>query len=307
MFTIIICTYNGQRTIEKTLNHIYAQDEFDKYIEQVIVVDNVSTDNTSSMVKNYPQSKNLIYSYEAKPGLGNARLNGVRLANAEWTVFVDDDNELDANWISTAAKYIGSHPNVGVFGGSIIPKLEFAATQDEVKHLKKHMDMLACTDYSRDDIDFSREKSPFGDIVGAGMVVRTDCLKALAANGWIKQMGRTGNNTAAGDDGEISIFVTEKRGKKAGYCPYLILEHNLPQSRLQEDYLLRLNASLADGCYRGQSLKKLYVLRRVKQLVKYVTMKNPYAANTLEYKMWKQSKRIYIESVKRDRLFIRGN
>ena len=35
MFTIVICTYNGERTIEKTLNHIYAQRKFDEYIEQV--------------------------------------------------------------------------------------------------------------------------------------------------------------------------------------------------------------------------------------------------------------------------------
>lgn len=303
MFTIIICTYNGERTLEKTLNHIYAQDEFDEYIEQVIVVDNASNDETASIIKKYSRPEKLIYSYEAKPGLGNARLNGVYLADAEWTVFVDDDNELDSNWISNAAKYIGSHPNIGIFGGTVIPKLEFAATQEELMRLKNHMGMLACTNYSRKEIDFSREKSPFGGIIGAGMVVRTEYLKELASNGWIKQMGRTGNNTAAGDDGEISRFVTEKKGGKAGFCPYMILEHNLPQSRLQENYLLKLNASLADGCYKGQSLKKWYVLRRVKQLMIYAFKKNPYGINTLEYKMWEQDKCIYMESVKRDRLF----
>ena len=306
MFTIVICTYNGERTIEKTLNHIYAQRKFDEYIEQVIVVDNASTDRTLTIIKSYIESKKLIYSYEAKPGLGNARLNGVRLASAEWTVFVDDDNELDFDWISNAAEYIVCHPNIGIFGGTVIPKLEFTATQEELMHLKNYMGMLACTDYSRKSIDFRRQKSPFGGIIGAGMVVRTEYLKELAAKGWIKQMGRTGNNTAAGDDGEISRFVTERKGRKAGFCPQMILKHNLPKSRLQEDYLLKLNASLAEGCYIGQSQKKWYVLRRVKQLMIYAAKKNPYEINTLEYKIWEQSKYIYLESVKSDKLFRRN-
>lgn len=305
MFTIVICTYNGARTLEKTLNHILAQDGFDKYIEQVIVVDNASTDETSVIIKSYTQSKKLIYSYEAKPGLGNARLNGVRLAKAEWTVFVDDDNELDPDWVSNAAEYIGKHPNIGIMGGTVIPKLEFSATQEELMRLKKHMGMLACTDFSRDDVDFDRDKSPFGGIIGAGMVVRTEYLKELASKGWIKQMGRTGNNTAAGDDGEISRFVTERKGRKAGYCPYMILEHNLPKSRLQEDYLLKLHGSLADGCYKGQSLKKWYVLRRIKQLLIYAIQKNPHKEGTLEYKMWEQGRNLYFKMVREDMLVLK--
>ena len=135
------------------------------------------------------------------------------------------------------------------------------------------------------------------------MVVRTEYLKELASKGWIKQIGRTGNDTASGDDGEISHFVTEKKGKKAGYCPYMIIEHNLPQSRLQENYLLKLNRSLSIGCYKRQSLKPFYVLRRIKQLMLYIIKKNPYKERTLEYEMWEQGKKIYIELIINDKLF----
>lgn len=305
MFTIIVCTYNGKRTIKETIKHILEQKDYDRYVKQFIVVDNASTDETKEIVLRYAQSANVIYSYEEKPGLGNARLNGVKLTQEEWIVFVDDDNELDSDWITNAADFIKNNPDVGIFGGSIIPKLEFKATQEEYDHLRKHMGKLACTDYRREEIDFSRNTSPFRGIIGAGMVVKTEYLKELAEKGWINQIGRTGDNTAAGDDSEISLFVTEKKGRKAGYCPNMILEHNLPQSRLQSDYLLKLNESITIGCYKGQSLKKWYVLRRIKQLFLYGVQKNPYERDTLEFKMWEQGKDIYLRLTREDMLFLK--
>lgn len=306
MFSIIICTYNGIRTLKKVIDKVLSQNSYEKYVEQFIVVDNASTDKTAELIKSYSVNSSIIYSYEPKNGLGYARLNGVNLATAKWIVFVDDDNELDVNWIETAAKYIENNKEIGICGGSVIPKLEFNATDIEMDRLKKHYGMLACTDMNRSKIDFKKKTSPFGGIIGAGMIVRTEYLKELVSIGWIKQVGRTKDNTAAGDDGEISNFVTERKGKKMGYCPYLIIEHNIPKSRLQDDYLLKLNCSLAEGKYKSQSLKKWYVLRRVKQIFKFFIESNPYNTDTLEYKMWEQGKMIYFNNLKKDKFIFRG-
>lgn len=306
MFSIIICTYNGTRTIEKTIDHILAQEDYDNYIEQLIVVNNASDDETAALVKKYEQQNKLIYRYEEKPGLGNARRNGVNIACADWTIFVDDDNELDKNWIKTAANYIKEHPNISIFGGSVIPKLEFEPNVNERKCLCQHYSMLACTDLCRKDIDYSKKVSPFGIIIGAGMTVKTQYLKELIENGWIRQMGRTKSDTAAGDDGEISRFVTEKKKQKAGYCPQMIMEHNLPKERLQANYLLKLGKSLSIGNYHGQSLKRWYVLRRIKQVMKYAFSKSPYPLNSLEDKLWKQTRTVYFEMLRKDRLFFKN-
>lgn len=306
MFSIIICTYNGGRTLKNVINKILLQNNYDKYVKEFIIVDNASTDNTSEIIKNFKIQSDIIYSYEPKCGLANARLNGVNIATGSWIIFVDDDNELDSDWIETAAHYIESHNDIGIFGGSVIPKLEFNPTNEELQRLKKHYGMLACTDMYREDIDFSKNVSPFIGIIGAGMVIKTEYIKELVSLGWINQMGRTKDNTAAGDDSEISNFVTEKKGKKSGYCPHLIIQHNLPESRLQESYLLKLHSSISEAGYRGQSLKSFYVLRRFKWLMHILFSKNPYKKDSLEYKMKEQGDAIYIDLLKKDKFIFRG-
>lgn len=304
MFTIIICSYNGARTIHDAIRSVLQQDEYDSLVEQFIVVDNASIDSTKDIVNGFSDER-ITYAYQPLAGLGNARLKGVELATADWIVFVDDDNELDPNWIKTAAEFIESHPSVGIFGGSVVPKLEFEATAEEYEHLKRHRGMLACTDLSRDQIDFSRTRSPLYCTVGAGMVVKTVYLKELADRGWIKQMGRTKDNLASGDDTEIGVYIIQRRKQEEGHCPRMILEHNLSRNRLQSDYLLKLHRPLITASYNYQTRRKWYWLRRMKRIVYYLTKKNPYKDGTLEYQMWKQEKKLYLSYCLKDVLFLK--
>ena len=305
MFSIIIRTYNGARTLDKVIKKILNQQNYDKYVEQFIIVDNASTDNTKEIVLKNNIDNNIIYSYESKSGLSYARLNGVNLATAEWTIFVDDDNELDSDWIDTAARYIEDNPEVAIFGGSVIPKLEFEADAAELDRLKKYHGMLACTNMSRDEIDFSACKSPFGGIIGAGMVVKTHYLKELAESGWIKHTGRAKDDTAVGDDGDISRYIIDKKKEHSGFCPNLIIEHNLPKNRIQEEYLIRLKKNMSEGAYYNHSVKSFYILRRMKAFVKIIFSRNPYPQNSFDYKMRKISDGVYIRLLVKDKLFFR--
>ena len=305
MFSVIICTYNGRRTIERVIESLLDQEELSLLVEQIIVVDNASTDGTKNIVDRYLTEK-LIYSHEKKQGLGYARLNGLRLAKAEWIVFIDDDNELSKDWIKTAAEFIRENQEIGIFGGSVIPKLDFDPTKEELERLGCFKRMLACSDMNRKDIDFKRKVSPFGGIIGAGMVVKKEHLKELEKRGWLKQIGRCGDSTDSGDDSEISYFVTEVLKKEAGFCPYLIIEHNISRNRLEKDYLLRLSASIMESDYIQQGIKKYYVLRRIRSLIKFVGTKNPYQKNSFDYKVWEIRKESYISKVKQDKLVYRS-
>ena len=302
MFSIIICTYNGERTIKKAIEKILCQENYDKYVEQFIIVDNASNDSTKDIIYEYAENNNIIYSYEKKSGLGYARLNGIKIASAEWVVFVDDDNELDCNWIKTAAEYIKDNPDISIFGGNVIPKTEFRITNEESERLSKYYEMLACTSFKRDDIDYTLSQVRNGIVIGAGMVVKTKYLKELAKRGWINQMGRVKNNTAAGDDGEISFFITNVKHEKSGFCPNLIIEHNIPKERLQEEYLLRLRRDLVVGSYNLQSMKKWYVLRRIKGIVKILFNSSHRGEKEFDRKMNEMSKKLYLKLVWQDKL-----
>ncbi|HUM85018.1 MAG TPA: glycosyltransferase [Lachnospiraceae bacterium] len=69
-FSIVICTYNGARTIGKVIDTISNQKNYDKFIDEIVVVDNASTDETKEIVLNKKKNNpDIIYSFESKSGL----------------------------------------------------------------------------------------------------------------------------------------------------------------------------------------------------------------------------------------------
>lgn len=58
---------------------------------EVIVVDDGSTDNTRDIINSYPQVK---YLFQENQGVSSARNEGARIANGEWLIFLDSDDEL---------------------------------------------------------------------------------------------------------------------------------------------------------------------------------------------------------------------
>ena len=122
--------------------------------------------------------------------------------------------------------------------GRDYPKIEFEITEHEIENLKFALPLLAfCTHYSESDIDINQKINTIGTIISAGMVVKTIYLKELSKAGWINCVGRTRDDTEAGDDLEILRYVTDIRKINAGHCLYMVLYHNLPKSRLEDQYL----------------------------------------------------------------------
>lgn len=305
IFTIILCTYNGERTLNKALKKISEQVDYQKYVKQFIVVDNASTDGTKSIIKNFmKQFPDVIYSYESRSGLSYARLNGVRKASGEWIVFIDDDNELEKHWIKNAYEYITKNPDVSLFGGSIIPKFEFVLSEEETRNLEAAYHMLACTDLCKENIDYKRRTCSM--VVGAGMAVKNEILQSLADEGWLRLTGRCKSNTASGEDNEINDYVVKKLKKKRGFCPILLIEHNLPRERLQAEYLIKLQCGITEGRYRMQSNKKWYLLRRIKSVC-LILCERKSAEGTFQQRLRCVENKRYMELLLQDAFVLKRN
>lgn len=272
IFTVIICTYNGERTLKNTIESVLRQDEYSSLVDKLILVDNNSNDKTKEIIDNYISiNKNIVYSFEKNPGLSNARLNGVKQAQSEWIVFVDDDNELQDSWLVQAKIFIGSNQNMGAFNGAVIPKCNFVLSNSEKSVLNAIYKGLACTHLSSKNINVNVTEHPNGFPFGAGLVIRTSCLKKLASTGWLNLLGRTKDNLAAGEDGEMCGFVF-KQGFDMGYNPKMLLHHDIPRARLSEEYAIKLYRGFAYSTYISSTYKSLYILRRIRHL--FVAIKN---------------------------------
>jgi GT2 family glycosyltransferase len=111
--TVVVCTYNGSKTIRDCLEGLLCLDYPDF---EVIVVDDGSSDGTGDIARQYGfrviSTKN--------HGLSSARNTGMRAACGEIVAYLDDDAYPDPDWLTyLAAGFMNSRH--AAFGGPNIP------------------------------------------------------------------------------------------------------------------------------------------------------------------------------------------
>lgn len=123
--SIIIPAYNSEKTIEKCLNSIINQTY--KNLE-IIVIDDGSTDTTSSICKNYCQKDSRIQLIK-KPnsGVSATRNLGITKCTGDYTTFIDSDDFIELNTIETLVLNLNEdldfiRYNFKVAGANIKPK-----------------------------------------------------------------------------------------------------------------------------------------------------------------------------------------
>lgn len=127
--SIIITTFNRSLQLGQLLEDLVFQldglkEEETQEIE-VILVDNNSNDDTKEVAYQYTESAllNMRYYSESKRGVSPARNFGVRQAKGDLVAFLDDDLNLDEDWLKEAFRLanICKDKEIGVYGGRIIP------------------------------------------------------------------------------------------------------------------------------------------------------------------------------------------
>ena len=113
MVSVIIPTYNRCEDLNKLLHSIMESCYPDV---EVIVVDNASTDATKSVVSSYC-SKDIPLHYvysNVNLNAGGGRAEGVRHAEGDYYLFIDDDNEIAPDMIAELVKFLEQHPATGL-------------------------------------------------------------------------------------------------------------------------------------------------------------------------------------------------
>ena len=114
--SIYIPAYNAENTILNVINSVINQTyKFD----EIIVIDDNSTDLTQSKLKNFERIK--IIKNNSNKGLGYNRNLGFKLSTNEIVASIDADVVLSNNWLETMIKHLDD--NQGTFiGGKMIEK-----------------------------------------------------------------------------------------------------------------------------------------------------------------------------------------
>jgi GT2 family glycosyltransferase len=112
--SVVVCTYNGQRTIRDCLEGLL---ELQYPNFEIIVVDDGSTDATAAIVRQY----DIAPTTTAHRGLSHARNVGIETAAGEIVAFIDDDARPDPHWLTYFAPTFLRTDHVGVGGPNIAP------------------------------------------------------------------------------------------------------------------------------------------------------------------------------------------
>ncbi|MBE9178311.1 glycosyltransferase family 2 protein [Oculatella sp. LEGE 06141] len=113
--SVIVPVFNDAQRLRHCLAAL-DQQTYPEQCYEVIVVDNASTEDVSSVVHSYRRA---IAAYEATPGSYAARNTGIALARGEVIAFTDADCIPAPDWIEKGVAHVLRVPNCGLVAGKI--------------------------------------------------------------------------------------------------------------------------------------------------------------------------------------------
>jgi len=116
--SVVIVTRNRAPLLRRALDSLVRQQ---RRPEQVIVVDNASSDETWSVAESFSGRLDLTLVREERVGVPHARNTGLALCRGDVVAFLDDDCEADPEWLLELEIPFLKDPNIGAVGGSMLP------------------------------------------------------------------------------------------------------------------------------------------------------------------------------------------
>lgn len=105
--SVIIPAYNAESTIKRAIDSVLAQS---RPADEIIVIDDGSTDGTAELVRSYGDV--IRYFYQKNTGLSGAMNYGIEKATGDWIGFLDADDEWLPKLVQSHIELIDRNPEV---------------------------------------------------------------------------------------------------------------------------------------------------------------------------------------------------
>ena len=300
MISLIICTYNREKYIGEMLECV-AANHFPRKRFEIILVDNNSTDSTKAICEAFSQKhKDLDFKYflENKQGLSYARNRGIREANGDVIVFLDDDAFVEDHYLQNLETKLNEYPDAAAFGGRIDPLFESGKAPDWL--CKWNLSWVSAIDKGN-SVCLFKDKYP----IGANMGFRKSTLDKCGL--FSTQLGRRGKNLMGGEEKDLFLRVS-RAGFNIYYFPDVRVQHVIPESRTTKSYIIKFAQGIGMSEYvrcnaeGGSSLIKRRFAEIVKWgasiilWIKYLLIGRPACGNSLLLFRWHVSRSLFTNS-----------
>ncbi len=242
-FSILVCTYNPGRRLQKLLESLSLLEVSDFSVE-IVLVSNNSSDNTISNARtiwdNLKSDIPLHIYDEPKPGKLYAQLLGMEKVSYEYVVICDDDNFLFKDYLVVAYDIFTSNRDISMVGGHGIA----LADQEVPEWFDKYSIFYAA--------DKQMPESGYADFLfGAGMIYRKSSWEFIHSKNFKALLrDRTGKKLLSGGDMEL-CHAFKIAGYKLWYDGRLKFLHYMPANRLNWEYFLKMSVCMGEArCVR---------------------------------------------------------
>jgi len=111
LVTVLINSYNGEKTIYQTIKSALAQ-TYKNY--EILIIDDASTDNTINLIKKFNNKKIRLYRNHKNIGLGKSRILAQSKIRGEYVCILDQDDIWHKNKIKSQLKLFLNNKKVGL-------------------------------------------------------------------------------------------------------------------------------------------------------------------------------------------------
>jgi glycosyltransferase involved in cell wall biosynthesis len=246
--SVIVCSHKAPPSLLECLRSILAQTE-KSGVEVILVNNGFSPESESFLFKEVASwDAGFLFRicHERRPGLGYARVRGFEEATGEWCLLLDDDNTLEADFISQFYLLAESHPGLGGITSVVVPAWE----QTPPSWLEGFGTLCLSYNYPcfppepfwetrfGPDLFAQAPRPPGGGMIVHGRVV--DAYLAVAKDPLRLSLARTGDSLVGCEDQDLWNRIGSL-GMDILQTTRLRLRHHIPVSRLKLTYLARLN------------------------------------------------------------------
>ena len=251
-YSLIVCTYNRdsflKETIESILLHFNAKTNY-----ELLIIDNNSTDTTAQLVKPFLSNPVVRYFVETNQGLSHARNRGIKEAQNENLVFLDDDIDIEPNYLDVCDE-VYSDPAINLVGGKVMPY------KTGVPDWLPEQYYYIVSIFSPSDSAFYTNK-----LMGANYSMRREAALKI---GWYNtELGRKGSNLMGGEE----VDYTDRAlalGYTVLYQPRLVVYHKIA-NKLNKKYVYdyAFNIGKSERIIDAQRNKARYLLKSAKYVI----------------------------------------
>lgn len=235
----VICSYNRARFIINAVESIFNQD-FDKRLYEVIVVDNNSTDNTVALLETYKAQHpayNFRYFVETNQGVAYARTRCAKEAQGEIVAFLDDDSTAQPGWLSSIVSFFDEHPETYSVGGKITPKF---LTGIPDWYSKYFFGLVGNFDQGPSVKKLTGNRYP----CGANMSFRKKVFREIGY--FNAELGRKGTGLLATEEKDIYLRILHHH-HDVYYLPHVEVLHCVEANKFDKAYVKRHSKGIGGG------------------------------------------------------------